>query len=194
MGRIFDLIFFRHHHVCPRWLCFTFDNRLRRLLQNPDEIMKSFIKDGDIVLDVGPGIGFFTIPMARIVGERGLIIAADIQEEMLAAIKKRAIRAGVQDRIKLQPVSGDLAVVGTRVDFILAFWMAHEVPDQKQFFAQLHSLLKEGGRFLLVEPKIHVSRKQFNALVQEATAAGFQVVDSPAISLSLAILLAKKQH
>lgn len=194
MGRISDLIFFRQHHVCPRWLCFTFDNWIRKMLQNPDEIMKSFIKDGDTVLDIGPGIGFFTIPMARIVGDRGRVIAADIQEEMLTAIKKRAIRAGILDRIKLQLVSGDLSVVGSGIDFILAFWMAHEVPDQQKFFDQLFSLLKADGRFLLVEPKIHVSREQFSSLVQEAESAGFRTAGNPAIPLSWAVLLTKKHY
>ncbi|MEN6508593.1 MAG: hypothetical protein ABFD63_07425 [Smithella sp.] len=47
MSKIGDLLFMRKHHVCPRWLCFTFDNRIRRLLQDPDRIMNSFIQPGD---------------------------------------------------------------------------------------------------------------------------------------------------
>jgi ubiquinone/menaquinone biosynthesis C-methylase UbiE len=153
--------------------------------------MRSLIREGDTILDVGPGIGFFTIPMAKIVGDGGRVIAADIQEDMLAAIKKRAYAAGVQHRIKLQLISDDLLVVDTKVDFILAFWMAHEVPDQQRFFVQLHSLLKEDGKFLVVEPKLHVSRGQFEALLRTAQTAGFRVAANPSISLSYAALLVK---
>lgn len=140
---------------------------------------------------MGPGIGFFTIPMAKMVGEHGRVIAADIQEEMLAAIKKRAIRAGVQERITCQLVSPELREIEGSVDFILAFWMAHEVPDQLKFFARLHALLADDGRFLMVEPKLHVGKARFSASVRSAEAAGFKLVDHPDITLSMSALFAK---
>ena len=191
MGRISDLLFFRCRHVCPRWLCFTFDNYFRRLIHKPERIVKAYIREGDRVLDVGPGIGFFTIPMAQMVGDRGQVIAADIQEEMLAAINKRAVRAGVQERITLQRVSSDLNEVDGSFDFILAFWMAHEVPDQLKFFARLHALLNDDGRFLMVEPKLHVGKNRFSAAVRSAEAAGLRFVDHPDITLSMSALFAK---
>ncbi len=191
MGKIADKLFFRNHCLCPRWLCFTFDNGLRRLVQNPERISGCYIKEGDVVLDVGPGIGFFTIPMARIVGGRGRVIAADIQESMLEGIARRAKRAGVNDRIILHLASQDSLGVTTAADFILAFWMAHEVPDQQHFYQQLNAVLKDSGRFLLVEPKIHVSGKQFKAEIAAAGAAGFKLVETPAVGLSYAALFAK---
>jgi 2-polyprenyl-3-methyl-5-hydroxy-6-metoxy-1,4-benzoquinol methylase len=53
------------HRVCPPWCCFTFDNVFRRLLQNPNRILKPYVKPGWTVLDVGPGMGYFTIPLAK---------------------------------------------------------------------------------------------------------------------------------
>lgn len=191
MGKIADKIFFRNHCLCPRWLCFTFDNGLRRLVQKPERITGRYIKEGDVVLDVGPGIGFFTIPMARMVGERGKVIAADIQEAMLQGIEKRALRAGVARRIVLHLAGKDLLGVTTAVDFILAFWMAHEVPAQEHFYRQLHAVLKNNGRFLLVEPRIHVSVKQFKAEIAAVQSAGFKLLENPAIPLSLAALFTK---
>jgi cyclopropane fatty-acyl-phospholipid synthase-like methyltransferase len=186
-----DLLFSRCRHVCPRWLCFTFDNYLRRLIHKPERIVSAYIKEGDKVLDVGPGIGFFTIPMAQLVGDHGRVIAADIQQEMLVAIKKRAIRAGVQERITLQLVSPELREIEGRFDFILAFWMAHEVPDQQKFFARLHALLADNGRFLMAEPKLHVGKNRFRAAVRSAESAGFKLVDYPDIPLSMSALFAR---
>ena len=191
MSRIGDFFFVRKHHVCPRWLCFTFDNWFRRRLQNPDEIIKDYVKQGDTVVDVGPGIGFFTMPMGRLVGDNGQVIAVDIQEEMLAAISKRAIQAGLVNRVCLQLASPDSLNVKERADFILAFWMAHEVPDQGRFFAQLYAVMKDDGKFLLAEPKLHVSRVQFDAELHYAQKAGFKLLDRPDVPLSLAAVLVK---
>lgn len=168
-----------------------FDNYFRRLIHRPERIVKSYIQEGDRVLDVGPGMGFFTIPMAKLVGERGQVIAADIQEEMLAAIKKRAIRASIRERITLQRVSPGLAEIDGRFDFILAFWMVHEVPNQQEFFARFQSILADGGQFLMAEPTLHVGKSRFSASVRTAEAAGFRLVAQPDISLSMSALFAR---
>jgi ubiquinone/menaquinone biosynthesis C-methylase UbiE len=184
MSEISDLFLFRFKHVCPRWLCFTFDNVFRKLLHDPYKILQPYIKEGDTVLDVGPGIGYFTIPMAKLVGDSGRVIAADIQEKMLSAIKKRAKQQDVEGRIILQLSTSDSLNVKAKVNFILAFWMVHEVPDKSLFLAQLRSLLKDDGKFLMVEPKFHVTKRKFTASVRLALKAGFALDDSPQISLS----------
>ncbi|MGD0020702.1 MAG: class I SAM-dependent methyltransferase [Smithellaceae bacterium] len=191
MNKISDLFFFRFKHVCPRWLCFTFDNVFRKLLQDPYEILRPYVKEGDTVLDVGPGIGYFTIPLAELVDDSGRVIAADIQQEMLNAIRKRAQRANVLQRIELQLASSDSLGVKTKLDFILAFWMVHEVPDKVRFFAELHSLLKDDGRFLMAEPKIHVTKAKFAQTVHLALKTGFTLGYSPHISLSKSALFIK---
>jgi len=192
MIKIGSIIFWRKQHVCPRWLCFTFDNWIRRRIQNPDRIIKNYVRTGDTVVDIGPGIGFFTIPIARRVGTNGQVIAVDIQKEMLTAISKRADRAGVAQRITLQPASiTSLNIAGIRADFILAFWMIHEVTDQEKFFTQLFAATKDDGKFLLAEPKLHVSQQQFQNEVLTAKNAGFREAERPAISLSHSILFVK---
>jgi ubiquinone/menaquinone biosynthesis C-methylase UbiE len=191
MNKISDLFFVRFKHVCPRWLCFTFDNAFRKLLQDPHEILRPYIKEGDTVLDVGPGIGYFTIPLAEMVGNSGRVIVADIQQEMLSAIKKRAQRAGVLQRIALQLASSGSLGIKTKLDFILAFWMVHEVPDKVRFLTELHSLLKDGGKFLMVEPKFHVTKAKFVQTVHLALKTGFTLDYSPHISLSKSALFIK---
>ncbi len=139
-------------------------------------------------MDIGPGIGYFTMPLAEMVGNSGRVIAVDIQQEMLSAIKKRAKRRGMQERIDLKLSSPDSLGVKTKVDFILAFWMVHEVSDKPRFFSQVHSLLKNKGKFLIVEPKFHVTKKKFTESVRLALNAGFVLDDSPQISLSKSAL------
>jgi ubiquinone/menaquinone biosynthesis C-methylase UbiE len=180
-----------HQRVCPWWLCFTFDNFLRRLVQNPERILRPYVKPGWTTLDVGPGIGYFTIPLARLVGSSGNVIAVDLQKEMLEGIRRRALKAGVLDRIQLHQTTPDTIGFKGPVDFCLAFWMVHEVPNRVHLLKEIAAALKPGGLFLLVEPNLHVSRVNFQDTLQAARAAGLVVKDEPHIFFSTSVLLQK---
>jgi ubiquinone/menaquinone biosynthesis C-methylase UbiE len=177
--------------VCPWWLCFTFDNFLRRMVQNPDKIVKPYIQPGWTVLDVGPGMGYFTITMARLVEDSGKVIAADLQKEMLNSLWSRAEKAGVQKRVQLLQCSPDKIGIEEPIDFCLAFWMLHEVPDQIRFLAEISSGLKTGALFLLAEPKIHVSGLNFNRSVSIGRSVGLSVIQNPPVFFSHTALFKK---
>ena len=181
----------RVYGVCRPGCCFIFDNVFRKLFQNPDRILKPYIKPGWIVLDVGPGIGYFTIPLAKLVGSRGKVIAADLQQQMLDGIQHRAIKAGMQERIKLHLTKPDSICINDSIDACLAFWMIHEVPDRNHFFNEISSKLKPGGLMLIAEPTMHVSQEDFNKTLEIAKSAGLSVVERPRIFLSFSALIKK---
>ena len=176
-------------HVCPWWLCFTFDNPLRKWLHDPEAILPPYVRPGDRVIDIGAGMGYFSIPLARLAGESGQVTAIDLQPQMLAALIKRARRAGVAERVKTHLAAPDSLGEHQPADFVLAFWMVHEVPDQQRFLTEISRMLQPGGRFLLVEPKIHVSKKNFERTLETAQAAGFSLQESPKIRWSHSVLL-----
>ena len=186
-----DLATTAAHPVCPPWCCFTFDNIFRRLLQNPNRILRPYIKPGWTVLDVGPGMGYFTIPLARLVGDKGKVIAADIQHQMLDSLDHRAFKAGVQERIKLRLTKTDSIGISESIDFCLAFWMVHEVPDRVHFLSEIASYLKPEGLMLIAEPRVHVSKEHFAKTLEIAKNAGLSVIDTPKIFLSHTALLKK---
>jgi ubiquinone/menaquinone biosynthesis C-methylase UbiE len=189
MKNPFHHLFSDKPHVCPWWLCFTFDNFIRKLFHNPEEILGPYVHEGDTVLDVGPGMGYFSIPLARMVGDKGKVIAADIQAPMLVSLQKRAKKQGLEGRIVPHLCTTDSIGIHDPTDFALAFWMVHEVPDPGRFFHEMKSLLKPQGKFLLVEPKIHVTGRMFEAIVKKAEEAGFTVTETPKILMSWAALL-----
>ena len=80
-------------HVCPWWLAYTFDNPVRRLVHPPGKILGDYVREGMTVVDVGAGFGHFSIGMARLVGDAGKVVAADLQEKMLEKTLSRARRA-----------------------------------------------------------------------------------------------------
>lgn len=182
---------FCDEHVCPWWLTFTFDNPLRRLVQNPGKILGEYIRLGNVVADIGCGMGYFSLEMARLVGDGGRVYAVDIQPEMLAGVRRRALRAGLASRISLQRCTPESLGLEARLDFALAFWMVHEVPDQEAFFAELFDLLKPGARCLVVEPRLHVGGAAFAKSLITAQAAGLQKLGDANVAFSYAALFYK---
>jgi ubiquinone/menaquinone biosynthesis C-methylase UbiE len=174
--------------VCPWWMCYTFDNPLRRLIHDPERILEPYVKPGMTAVDIGCGMGYFTLGLAKRVGPGGKVIAVDLQEKMFAALGRRARKAGLDDRIVLHRCRPDLLDVEEPADFVLAFWMVHEVRDKSRFFAQISAFLKPAGRLLLVEPKMHVTRSRFERTAEACRAAGFRLLGEPAVVLSFAVL------
>ena len=183
-------LLFHREHVCPWWCCFTFDNFLRKLFHNPEKILRPYVAEGNTVLDIGPGMGYFSIPLAKMVGGQGKVITADIQPEMLKALQKRAKRSGVEQQIITHLSRTDSLGLNMQFDFILAFWMVHEVPNQLGFFKEIKSLLKPSGKFLLSEPILHVNQAMYERTVETAESAGLVLMEKPKISLSRSALFA----
>jgi 2-polyprenyl-3-methyl-5-hydroxy-6-metoxy-1,4-benzoquinol methylase len=181
-------ILFHQEHVCPWWFCFTFDNFLRKLLHNSEEILRPYVVEGNSILDIGPGMGYFSIPLAKMVGEKGKVIAVDVQPEMLSALRKRAKRAGVEQQVITHLSKGDSLGLNTQFDFVLAFWMVHEVPNHLAFFEEVKSLLKPSGKFLFSEPILHVNQAMFEKTVKTAELAGLVLKEKPKIFLSRSAL------
>ncbi len=178
-------------HVCPWWMAYTFDNPLRRLVHNPEKILGELVGEGHTAIDIGCGMGFFSIAMAKMVGEEGSVIAVDLQQKMLSVLKKRAKRAGVLPRIRVHQCEAHSIGLHEPVDFALAFNVVHEVPDAKSLFLQVGAILKPNARFLVVEPKVHVTPENFARSVDKGVAAGLRLLGEPRITLSRAALFSR---
>jgi len=180
---------FKHGtHTCPWWFAYTFDNALRGFVHRPAEVLGGLVRRGDTVVDVGSGLGFFTLALADIVGPEGKVISVDIQPEMLRRSRQRAERRGLADRIEFHQASRQGIGLSGPVDFVLAFWMLHEVRDRAGFLTEIRSLLRPGGQLLIAEPKGHVSPALFAKITQQVREAGFQVKESRHVRFSRSIL------
>jgi len=163
-------------HVCPWWIGYLIDNRFRRLLEKPENILSPYVRGGMIVLDIGSGMGFFTIPAARMVGENGKVIAIDVQEKMLKSLTRRAQKAGLAHRVHTHLCSPNDIGISEPVDVCLAFNVVHEVPNAGTLFAQIRSVLKSSGKILFSEPGFHVSEHEFQQMLKQALSVGLKVV------------------
>lgn len=184
-------MFGRKKRVCPVAHAGALDNRLRRWVQDPQKILRPCIREGMTVLDLGCGPGFFTLEIARMVGASGRVIASDLQEGMLEKIRDKIRGTELEARITLHQSREDRIGVSDKIDFVLAFYMVHEVPDQEQFFREIGSILKPGRQILVVEPPLHVSDKAFAATLNKARTAGFTTAPGPKVFLSKSSILHK---
>lgn len=163
-----------HSHVCPWWLAYTFETPLRKFQTPPERVLKPYLKEGMTFVDLGCGMGFFSINGAKIVGSTGKVISVDIQQKMLDVLMKNAKNAKVENIIEPHLAQPDNINLETNADFALAMWMVHETPDFFEFFKQVKAVLKQGSSLLVVEPSIHVSAKIIEKEIEEACQAGFE--------------------
>jgi ubiquinone/menaquinone biosynthesis C-methylase UbiE len=180
--------------VCPVERAGGLESRLRQWLQNPRKIVEPFVREGMTVLDLGCGPGFFTLPMAELVGSSGRVIAADLQEGMLDRIRSRVSGTALEKRIVLHCCQDRRIGVTSQVEFILLFYMVHELPDQAAFFSEMAGILHPAGQVLMVEPPVHVSKAAFDTSLEKAEKAGFVHTEGPRIFLSKTALLQKAQR
>ena len=176
-------------YVCPAQFSGSLDNVLRRLVHKPRKILEPYINKGMTVLDLGCGPGYFTAEIARLTGEGGKVIAADLQQKMLEKMGRKIRGTGLEKKIEAHLCQADRIGIPGKVDFVLAFWMVHEVHDQQAMFKELKSLLNPGGRIWIIEPRIHVTEEEFTKMIIRIESAGLEIIERPKISLSRSVLV-----
>ena len=177
--------------ICPVESAGGLDNGIRRWLQNPQKILRPYITEGMTVLDVGCGPGFFSLDMAQMVGKSGRVIASDVQDGMLERVKEKIKGTGIEERIVLHKCGENKIGVSELVDFVLLFYMVHEVPNQEDLLSEIRTILKPNGQVLIVEPPFHVSTSAFEETLRKAGSAGFVIIERPKVLFSKAVILKK---
>lgn len=143
------------------------------------------IKPDQVVCDMGCGSGFYTVRMAKLVGDKGKVLAVDIQPEMLSLLEKTAKRAGVK---QIKPVLGtpiDPRLPEGEVDLILLVDVYHEFGYPEQMLAAMRKSLKPGGRIALAEfrledPNVPIKllhKMSKEQILKEFSANGLKVVE-----------------
>ena len=162
---------------------------VRSILQNPHRILKPYIKGGMTVLDFGCGPGFFTLETAKLVGEKGKVIAVDLQQEMLDLLANRIKGSEIEKIITMHKCEEGKIGINADVDVAIAFHVVHEVPDKDMFFSEMKNILKSEGILYLSEPKHRVNKKEFGETIKIAEKHGFTTTDNPVVFSDRAIIL-----
>jgi ubiquinone/menaquinone biosynthesis C-methylase UbiE len=151
-------------------------NPLSNLFESPYKLLGDHVREGMVVLEPGCGMGFFTLPLARLVGETGRVIAIDLQPKLMAVLAARSSAAGLSDRIEMRLGAADrlnIQDLGGTVDLALALYMAYETANPGRFFREVWRALKNEGRLLVMEPRGHITQREFEKTIAAAKEAGF---------------------
>jgi ubiquinone/menaquinone biosynthesis C-methylase UbiE len=118
-----------------------------------DEVIGAIpLKPGSVVADVGAGTGYVTIPLARAVGEKGRVIAVDIQQEMLSKIREKLAASGNPPNVDL--VEGDAAhttLPPQSCDIVLMVNIWHELDDYPAVLVEAGRILRPEGELVIVD-------------------------------------------
>ena len=180
--------------VCPWWLGYLLVSPLRKLLQNPRKVIEPYIHAGMTVVEIGPGMGFFTLEIAKKVEASGRVIAIDIQPQMLERLEQRAEKVHLRDRIETRLARSDsmgMADLAAAADFVFAYAVVHELPDDRAFFKEVFDALKPSAMLFVAEPGRHVSVELFNKELQKAQEEGFEIVELGNVGEMHSVLLRK---
>jgi ubiquinone/menaquinone biosynthesis C-methylase UbiE len=183
-------------HTCPIWIGYLLASPLRRLFENPAKLVLPLVQPGHRVLELGPGLGFFTVPVAKAVQANGRVICVDVQAGMLDRLGKRLEKRGLKDRVELRQCSPDdldLANERELCNLALALHVVHETPSPSATISALSACLKPGGQLLLAEPPGHCSHELWQEEVAAARRAGLARVPHPQLEGKKLLALWSKQ-
>lgn len=120
--------------------------------ENPARCIESLrLKPGDVVADLGAGSGFYSFRMAPLVGDKGKILAVEIQDEMIAELKKRIAKNAVSNVETIRCTERDPKLPEAGVDLVILVDVYHELAFPYEVMSAVHKALKPGGRVALVE-------------------------------------------
>ena len=118
----------------------------------PDDVVAALeLRQGESVVDIGAGTGYFALPMAGIVGPNGRIFAVDVAPQMLSRLQNKLAEAGIGN---VRCVEGEASCTGlpsacADVVFMANVW--HEFDDHGAVLAEARRLLKPGGRLAILD-------------------------------------------
>lgn len=176
-------------HTCPWWFTYAFDNPLRKLVQPPERTLRSTVWEGQRVLDLGCGMGYFALAAARLVGPEGRVHAVDPQQKSLDALERRARRAGLADRIRVHRQDATTLSLPEPIDAAYAIWTLHEMRPLDAVAERLAAIVPTDGRLLVAEPKIHVTERGFGRILATLRDAGFVPGQRVKVGLSRGLVL-----
>jgi len=120
--------------------------------ENPTKCIAALeLKEGDVVADLGAGSGYYAFRMAPKVGATGKILAVDIEDKMLAELKKRIEKEKVRNVETVKCTETDPKLPEAGVDLVLMVDVYHELAFPYEVMMAVRKGLKPGGRVALVE-------------------------------------------
>jgi ubiquinone/menaquinone biosynthesis C-methylase UbiE len=127
------------------------DERIAEL--RPDRVITALMLPEDaIVADLGSGPGVFTVPLAQQLN-RGVVYAVDVEPQQLDALRQRVLEAELDNVVPVLASFSTPHLPPAHLDLVLIVDTFHHIENRTEYFRQLRSVLKPGGRLAVIEYK-----------------------------------------
>lgn len=128
------------------------DNPARREILPPEKIVTMLaVKPGEIVADLGCGIGYLTMPLAHQVAPEGIVYGIDLSEEMLTEADHRVTAAGLVNIKLIQATETKIPLPDEASDLALLCNVYHELEDRTGYLIEISRVLKSAGRVVIID-------------------------------------------
>lgn len=145
------------------------DNPLMLILRNPYKLLKAAgLEQGQKVVEVGCGPGFFTIPAAKIVGEEGLIYAIDVNKFAIRRVKRKIAKKGLMNIKPSLTNASNTGLPECSIDLTFLFGLPYVAGGLVNVMAEMYRILKQGAIL-----SFEKSRGSSERLIEDTERAGF---------------------
>lgn len=130
------------------------DNPQRREMLPPGKTLQTLgLKEGNLVADIGCGIGYFSIPAAEIIGETGLVFGLDLSVEMIEDLDHKIETNNLQNIRTVITSENDLKLGDESIDFAFLANVLHELDEIPPMLREVKRILKDEGKIVVLEWK-----------------------------------------
>jgi len=159
-----------HHSNFAFWIItIMHDNPLLPFFRNPYKLLEGAgLKPGQIVLEVGCGPGFFTIPAAKIVGNGGIVYAVDVHPLAIKRVQKKIERERIENVKPLLTNASDTGLPDQSIDLAFVFGLRYIAGGLENLLTEMHRVIKLGGML-----SFEKTRGKEKGLIQEVKGKGF---------------------
>jgi len=124
----------------------------REAEEQPEKALDALnLKPGMVVADIGAGVGYMSLRMARRVGPSGKVYANDLQPPMLDLLRQNAAKAGIGNIVTVVGDVADPKLPANTIDLVLLVDVYHEFSQPQQMLRKIRETLKADGRLVLLE-------------------------------------------
>jgi ubiquinone/menaquinone biosynthesis C-methylase UbiE len=142
-------------------LTILFNNPRREQWDHTNEALRAMkVKPGMEIADVGSGAGYYSIKMAKLVGDTGKVYAIDTEEDRVAYVDDLCKRMNLKNVVNVQTDGSGLALNGKKVDLAIMVSLYHVIyakstaRERNLLMTDIRNSLKSDGRLVIVDNNV----------------------------------------
>jgi len=142
-------------HLNWKILLISFFENFRKISEHPlDRLTEIGLKEGMTFADIGCTLGFYSFAASRIVGDKGVVYALDINPDFIAYVEEKAKRKGIKNIKAIVADAQEITLSSESVDIVFLHLVLHDIKDKTVALKEFYRILKENGKLVIDEENV----------------------------------------